>query len=85
MSLVRNDATCEQCLRDGTCLACATLNDLKEQITTRLFQTACYATPVQIRCADDYVRDEPTCPGGGTYALNDVQSKPTCSISGHTL
>ena len=32
-----------------------------------------------------YVRDEPTCPGGGTYALNDVQSKPTCSISGHTL
>jgi prepilin-type N-terminal cleavage/methylation domain-containing protein len=32
-----------------------------------------------------YIRDEPTCPGGGTYALEDVQTKPTCDIGGHTL
>jgi len=25
----------------------------------------------------------PTCPGGGTYAVTDVQSKPTCTIAGH--
>ena len=32
-----------------------------------------------------YIRDEPTCPGGGTYTLGDVQTKPVCTISGHTL
>jgi prepilin-type N-terminal cleavage/methylation domain-containing protein len=35
--------------------------------------------------ASAYIRDEPTCPGGGTYSLNDVQTKPTCDIPGHTL
>src|SRR5882757_7438380 len=24
-----------------------------------------------------YIRDTPECPGGGTYALNDVATKPT--------
>ena len=52
VSLVRDDATREQCLRDGTCLACATLDDLKEQITTRLFQTA----EVRARAAEDNLR-----------------------------
>ena len=34
-----------------------------------------------------YIRDKPECPGGGTYALNDVQTKPTCTqtASGHSL
>ena len=34
-----------------------------------------------------YIRDEPSCPGGGTYAINAVDSKPTCTLfgSGHTL
>jgi prepilin-type N-terminal cleavage/methylation domain-containing protein len=34
-----------------------------------------------------YIRDKPECPGGGTYALNDVQSKPTCTqtAAGHSL
>jgi prepilin-type N-terminal cleavage/methylation domain-containing protein len=34
-----------------------------------------------------YIRDKPACPGGGTYALNDVQSKPTCTqtAAGHSL
>ena len=34
-----------------------------------------------------YIRDKPACPGGGTYALNDVGSKPTCTQSavGHSL
>ena len=35
--------------------------------------------------ATNYIRDEPTCPGGGTYALLTVQVKPTCTIAGHTL
>jgi prepilin-type N-terminal cleavage/methylation domain-containing protein len=32
--------------------------------------------------ANAYIRTEPTCPGGGTYAINQVDTKPTCSLSG---
>ena len=32
-----------------------------------------------------YIRDTPTCPGGGTYAPLAVDTKPTCTIGGHTL
>src|SRR3954467_3643341 len=35
-----------------------------------------------------YIRDKPECPGGGTYGLNDVGSKPTCTLgssAGHSL
>ena len=37
--------------------------------------------------ATQYIRDKPECPGGGTYALNDVANKPTCTQSavGHSL
>jgi len=35
--------------------------------------------------ATAYVRDEPGCPANGTYALNDVSTKPTCTVAGHTL
>ena len=34
---------------------------------------------------DKYIRDQPVCPGGGTYALLAVSAKPTCTIGGHTL
>ena len=36
---------------------------------------------------DAYIRDEPSCPGGGAYTLTQVDGKPTCSLStvGHTL
>ena len=34
-----------------------------------------------------YIRTEPECPGGGTYAINTVSARPTCTLngSGHTL
>src|SRR4249920_2265929 len=35
--------------------------------------------------SSNYIRDEPTCPGGGVYTLNVVQTKPACNIAGHTL
>src|SRR5258705_7011315 len=31
--------------------------------------------------ATQYIRDKPACPGGGTYTMGDVQSKPLCSLS----
>ena len=37
--------------------------------------------------ATSYIREEPTCPGGGTYTLEVVSTKPVCSLAanGHTL
>jgi len=29
-----------------------------------------------------YIRVEPLCPGGGTYAINTVSDPPTCSLGG---
>jgi len=36
---------------------------------------------------DKYIREKPVCPGGGAYTLEQVDQKPTCSLSveGHTL
>jgi prepilin-type N-terminal cleavage/methylation domain-containing protein len=44
-------------------------------------------TAAQLYGATNYIRDEPLCPGGGTYAINAVDSKPTCSrtADGHVL
>jgi prepilin-type N-terminal cleavage/methylation domain-containing protein len=27
-----------------------------------------------------YIRDKPDCPGGGSYTLGDVQTRPICSL-----
>ena len=32
-----------------------------------------------------YIRDKPGCPANGTYALLAVDTKPTCTVAGHTL
>jgi hypothetical protein len=32
-----------------------------------------------------YIERKLDCPGGGTYSLNPIQAKPTCTIAGHAL
>jgi prepilin-type N-terminal cleavage/methylation domain-containing protein len=32
-----------------------------------------------------YIRDKPECPASGTYALNIVSTKPSCTITGHSI
>jgi prepilin-type N-terminal cleavage/methylation domain-containing protein len=32
-----------------------------------------------------YVKEKPTCPANGTYTLNAVDQKPTCSIPDHAF
>jgi general secretion pathway protein G len=34
---------------------------------------------------DKYIRDQPGCPAGGTYSVNNVNTKPTCTVTDHTL
>ena len=31
----------------------------------------------------NYIKRQPTCPGGGTYTINT--DPPTCTVAGHTL
>ena len=35
--------------------------------------------------ATSYIREKPGCPANGTYALNQVDAKPVCSVVAHTL
>jgi len=32
-----------------------------------------------------YINPKPSCPANGTYSLNQVDTKPTCSVPSHTL
>jgi len=32
-----------------------------------------------------YIRDKPECPAAGTYDLQTVSTKPTCTIAGHSI
>ncbi len=44
-------------------------------------------TPVQadLEGANGYIKKWPTCPSGGAYNINDVQTAPVCSVAGHAL
>jgi len=35
--------------------------------------------------AATYIREKPGCPSGGTYSLNQVDAKPTCTIPDHAF
>jgi competence protein ComGC len=35
--------------------------------------------------ADKYIRQKPTCPKGGDYSINPVDTQPTCTEAGHYL
>jgi prepilin-type N-terminal cleavage/methylation domain-containing protein len=32
-----------------------------------------------------YIREKPGCPAGGTYSLNQVDQKPTCTVPDHSF
>jgi prepilin-type N-terminal cleavage/methylation domain-containing protein len=35
--------------------------------------------------ATTYIREKPSCPAGGTYSLNQVDAKPTCTVPDHAF
>ena len=42
--------------------------------------------PVVNADVNNYIKGgEPICPGGGTYAYNNLGTPPTCTVAGHTL
>ena len=32
----------------------------------------------------NYIREKPSCPANGTYSLNDVASRPACTVAEHS-
>ena len=32
-----------------------------------------------------YIREKPSCPASGTYSINQVDAKPSCSVADHTF
>ena len=35
--------------------------------------------------ATTYIREKPGCPANGTYSLNQVDAKPTCTVTDHAF
>jgi len=42
-------------------------------------------TPSWDALVTNYIKKQPTCPGGGNYTINNVGTEPTCDVTGHTL
>jgi len=42
-------------------------------------------TSAQLFGPTNYIRDFPVCPQGGTYTLNAVGQKASCSLPGHSM
>ena len=42
-------------------------------------------TDADIFGSDRYIRVKPECPNGGTYSLNAIRDKATCTYPGHDL
>ena len=42
-------------------------------------------TDADIFGLNNYIKVKPSCPASGNYAYPDVQTRPTCTVIGHTL
>lgn len=43
------------------------------------------AIPTWNNLVPDYMKKQPTCPSNGTYTISDINTAPSCNISGHVL
>jgi prepilin-type N-terminal cleavage/methylation domain-containing protein len=43
------------------------------------------ATPVWADLVPNYIKRQPTCPGGGAYTIANVDTAPSCSVATHIL
>lgn len=42
-------------------------------------------TPASADLAPTYIKRWPTCPAKGTYTISNIDTAPTCTITGHVL
>jgi prepilin-type N-terminal cleavage/methylation domain-containing protein len=78
----RDNSRAKSCIANLTQISAA-----KEQAAMDLkLQDTDTPTPAQL--TPDYVKTWPVCPANGTYAINDMATNPTCTITtpvAHTL
>jgi prepilin-type N-terminal cleavage/methylation domain-containing protein len=69
----------------STCLAnLKEIESAKEQWAMETKQAAT-ATPTQANLVTTYLKSFPTCPSAGTYTIQTLATRPTCSIATHVL
>lgn len=74
--------------RNRTCVAnLRQIEAAKEQWAMETGQAAtAVPTAADLTGANGYIKGNmPTCPSGGTYAINAVNANPTCTTAGHSL
>ncbi|MGV3618962.1 MAG: competence type IV pilus major pilin ComGC [Fimbriimonas sp.] len=86
---VPNFIKARQNSQDRTCIAnLRQIESAKEQWAMETGATAT-GTPTQAQLLGDattgFIKAWPTCPSNGTYTVGNMSTRPTCSVSGHTL
>ena len=71
--------------RTNACIANLKQIDGAKQIYALENGLADTVTPTWANLVPDYIKKQPACPGGGTYAINTVGTDPTCDQANHTL
>jgi len=82
---VPNFVKARETSRTKTCVAnLRQIEAAKEQACMELQKDTSWA-PAQADLSPDYVKTWPSCPSGGTYAIGDMSTKPSCDKAGHVL
>ena len=71
--------------RQNACIANLKQVDGAKQIYALENNKADTVTPLWADLVTDYIKKQPACPSGGTYAINAVSTDPTCTTTGHAL
>lgn len=71
--------------QQSTCIAnLSQIESAKEEWAMEAAQPAT-ATPTWSDLVTQYMKSQPNCPSGGTYTIQTLSVRPTCTISGHAL
>jgi len=69
----------------STCVAnLKQIESAKEQWAMETKQAAS-ATPAWTDLVSNYMKTQPSCPSGGTYTIQTLATRPTCSVALHVL
>ncbi|MEQ1821958.1 MAG: prepilin-type N-terminal cleavage/methylation domain-containing protein [Fimbriimonadaceae bacterium] len=68
--------------RVKTCIAQLKRIEASKEQWAMEFKKSATDTPAQGDLVPDYIKGWVECPGGGSYTINNVGTKPTCSLGG---
>lgn len=68
-----------------TCIANLKQIDGAKQIWAIDEEKGSSDTPTWANLVNNYLKKTPSCPGAGTYSIENVGTDPSCTASGHVL